>query len=450
MTQVIRVFIGSPGDVREERRHAETAVHELSTRLVDMLDVVLQPVSWPHFAPAAGKAGTPAQDSITTRVAKARIFVGILFTRWGTVTGPGRKESGTEAEFREALLHPDDIEMLTYFRNPDMAKGPVDPAQFAQLNRLKKNLGEAGLFHQPYARPSDFRARFCYDLIAAVLGILSDMRRRQALQSFFLHGTHPRRREPEFLIGYPAVDKHHPAARSAVVDWQERLVPNVVYEDVKAIQKIEEALRHSGIVDVGAVTVDSPALREPGNRVWLCLPRSELATARLRALGPVARFEFGVTPSGARYLKWRPRGAAKAFRIASPLGTYLREQRPGGQQEWQRKFGQIIAKDFAVIARHPLPDSEFTALGGPYYQYFVAGIRGLGTWGAGWFIRHRPDALAAAAESADDGEVTILLEVTFSNFRITNAVDVSHQPATFFEKENRISTVRKNIAAFRP
>jgi hypothetical protein len=38
--------------------------------------------------------------------------------------------------------------------------------------------------------------------------------------------------------------------------------------------------------------------------------------------------------------------------------------------------------------------------GPPYYHFFIAGIRGLGTWGAGWFIDRRADDLFAIASEA--------------------------------------------------
>ena len=60
---------------------------------------------------------------------------------------------------------------------------------------------------------------------------------------------------------------------------------------------------------------------------------------------------------------------------------------------WNHEFGDVLARDFAVIAR-------FKSLGGtsqpdhPFWEYFVFGLRGLGTWGAGWFIHHRANVLA--------------------------------------------------------
>jgi len=73
-------------------------------------------------------------------------------------------------------------------------------------------------------------------------------------------------------------------------NWQERLLPNVVYEDVKCIQKIESAVRLTGVQDISSVTVDHPRLRtDPGNRIWLCLPRNAIAQRKLAQLKDIDR-----------------------------------------------------------------------------------------------------------------------------------------------------------------
>jgi hypothetical protein len=67
----------------------------------------------------------------------------------------------------------------------------------------------------------------------------------------------------------------------------------------------------------------------------------------------------------------------------------------------------------------------------PFQHYFVAGIRGLGTWGAGWYIDRCPDELERLAEAAREtknGDIQVLLEVTFSNYRIVEVEDVSSKP----------------------
>lgn len=92
-----RVFIASPGDVAKERQIAREVVLSLSHRLGTYGGFVLEPVGWETHA--ENDAGRP-QALINPLVHECNVFVGILWSRFGTASGVA--ESGTAEEFSEA------------------------------------------------------------------------------------------------------------------------------------------------------------------------------------------------------------------------------------------------------------------------------------------------------------------------------------------------------------
>jgi hypothetical protein len=112
--------------------------------------------------------------------------------------------------------------------------------------------------------------------------------------------------------------------------------------------------------------------------------------------------------------------------VRSPLAKQMAAVRPSGFSAWSSEYGKFEGKDYAVISRF-----RYHQDGQDFFHYFIAGIRGLGTWGAGYYIDTHPDRLAAVCGD-DDKDVQVLLEVTYRNFRIAEVADVSDKPAEYF------------------
>lgn len=91
------VFIASPVDVAKERQIAREVVLSLSHRLGTYGGFVLEPVGWETHAEI--DIGRP-QALINPLVRECDVFVGILWSRFGTASGVA--ESGTAEEFVEA------------------------------------------------------------------------------------------------------------------------------------------------------------------------------------------------------------------------------------------------------------------------------------------------------------------------------------------------------------
>ena len=90
-------------------------------------------------------------------------------------------------------------------------------------------------------------------------------------------------------------------------------------------------------------------------------------------------------------------------------------------------------------------------IGAKISDYFIAGIRGLGTWGAGWFIDRRPDELLRIVKHSDKEHTDpqALLQVTFSNYRIIDVKDVSNYDTDYFEKQTEDSVVNEIIEKYK-
>lgn len=81
---------------------------------------------------------------------------------------------------------------------------------------------------------------------------------------------------------------------------------------------------------------------------------------------------------------------------------------------------------------------------GTLKDFFFAGIRGLGTWGGGWFLDRRYDALRGPCEK-ENADVQFLLEVTYKDEQVLDVRDVSGEPEGYFQNENNIRTIRTRI-----
>jgi len=86
---------------------------------------------------------------------------------------------------------------------------------------------------------------------------------------------------------------------------------------------------------------------------------------------------------------------------------------------------------------------------GKLKDYFLAGIRGLGTWGAGWFIDRRYHAIEKLCKG-DDRDIQLLLEVTYRNEHVIDVRPVSHEPESYFRNEISVGTIRAVIKEYAP
>jgi hypothetical protein len=447
----LKIFLASPSDVNKERQLAEEVINAVDTSCRDILGLRTECLSWnklPPLTPLRGQ-GDIQEVIIKEMVLKCNIFVLIFNKRYGSIS-PGYSKSNTEREIETVLNIIEEgrnVTLLSYFKDtppdPDMGE------QEKKLEELKERLTKRNLFYHTYKTAEDFRNEFTHDLYYVAMKFALSTTKQKALRYFWRLGTAESQGNPKVAIIYPPMDRSYIKGEKPDHIWWERLVPPIIFEDFKAIDKIEKTLRFVGHHEITTFPTDNISEEICDmNRVWLCLPRNARAIEQLQQYESIARFKViprsGTTP--ATFL-WKPDNQADFITVQSPLGKYLEFQRaphPGG--EWRQENARIIAKDYAIIARFTDRTERKPTVDGTLKDFFLAGIRGLGTWGAGWFVDRKYKAFLEYENINEDIPIQLLLEVTYKNDYIYDVKDVSNQPPDYFEKENDIDTIKQIIS----
>jgi hypothetical protein len=152
----IKLFVASPGDVKEERDRLEELVGELNRTIGSTNDLYVELVRWEtHARPGFG---ADAQDVINTQIEPVDIFVGIMWTRFGTPTN--RAASGTEEEFERAYNMwkiSGQPKILFYFNKSPFFPRDVDAvSQLQKVISFRQTLQERGGLVWEYQSPDEF------------------------------------------------------------------------------------------------------------------------------------------------------------------------------------------------------------------------------------------------------------------------------------------------------
>jgi hypothetical protein len=447
--QLFKVFLSSPDDVRQERAIAEDVIGQVNKSCRDTLGLQADAHTWKHLPPLTPRMSeSTIQQLINEEVRECNVFVLILYKRYGSVE-PGHNKSNTEREIDVALdmlATGRKIMFMSYFRElpPNADQGE----QEEKVRRLRESLRARGVLFHTYQTAEEFKERFTHDLYHTILKFRISTTKQRALRAFWQFGVPEGATSPRLALAYPPVGRYFMRQESPDQVWLRRLVPHIVFEDFKALQKVEKTLRLIGFRDFESFNVaTTPPDLQDRNRLWLCLPRSQAAQHQLDLYQDRAQFRFKRSqPEGEVRIHWRPSPTrSRIIEVRSPLAKYLNLQRsddPGG--EWKGRHGQIFAKDFAVLARFADQRERVPMSSGTLKDFFIAGIRGLGTWGAGWFIDRRHNALSACC-NGDDSDVQILLEITYRHEQIHDVRVVSNEPEKYFRSENRLNVIRARI-----
>src|SRR3989339_138935 len=427
--RIIPVFISSPNDVTLERKKVKSVLSDLSQILERIFGFVLTPVSWEEFRSFA--AEKKIQETINKNLEKSFLFIGILGKRYGTIHDDGKSSTHQEFDFAISLKHK--IEILVYKKisNENYADAE-DIQQIHLLNQLIKEIKKEEILYKSYTEINEFQECVLLGILETVLEMIVEAKRRDLLNKFFLFGKSRSQREVSVLMGYPSIHSQYGKMHEKTFNWQERLVPNVVYEDFRAIRKIESVLNCIGVTDHKAVTTYYSDLQEPGNRIWLCLPRNKIAQQKLALFKDRVFFKFRGNNFKSRHLCWFPPNQ-KTIKIRSPLYKYLSYQRSSKKTVWRPSYGNNLARDYAILARFK-NDIESKGHGTDnFYHYFFAGIRGLGTWCVGWYIDECYDDLINITDKYGDGDVQLIFEVTYLRYRIKDVKNVTNMDQNYFE-----------------
>lgn len=99
--KIVKVFLGSPGDLAAERRAAKQVVDRFNQQWAEFFGVHIELIGWEQMASRAGRP----QDLINRELLdQSDLFVGMIWKHWGSPPGgDGRYTSGFEEEFERSL-----------------------------------------------------------------------------------------------------------------------------------------------------------------------------------------------------------------------------------------------------------------------------------------------------------------------------------------------------------
>jgi len=80
----VKVFLGSPGDLADERRAAKVNVDDFNNELAETFGCQVELVGWEDTLPELGRS----QEIINRDLDGCDLFVGMLWKRWGTRLAP--------------------------------------------------------------------------------------------------------------------------------------------------------------------------------------------------------------------------------------------------------------------------------------------------------------------------------------------------------------------------
>lgn len=154
---ILNVLIASPGDVNEEREIIQKVINEINLIWSKNKNLRLNPLCWEKNA--YPDIGDDPQDVINKQFQDDYdIFIGVLWSRFGTPTG--RANSGTEEEFDRAYAkyqkNPSSIKIMLYFKDSPIPFREIDPDQIKLLNNFKKKVKNNLLFFE-FTQPDEFR-----------------------------------------------------------------------------------------------------------------------------------------------------------------------------------------------------------------------------------------------------------------------------------------------------
>jgi hypothetical protein len=160
---VLNIFIGSPGDVTEEREIAKSVVDRINNYVAINLDLVVELRGWEDTIPGYSRP----QKLINEDVMRCDLFLGLMYKRWGSPSG--KYTSGFEEEFaiaQKRMESGDLKDIWLFLRNisQDFLEDPTDQL-LKVLDFRKKIQSEKKLLYKTYNNVMDWE-KLLYDTLS--------------------------------------------------------------------------------------------------------------------------------------------------------------------------------------------------------------------------------------------------------------------------------------------
>ncbi|MGO4893820.1 DUF4062 domain-containing protein [Flavobacterium sp. W21_SRS_FM6] len=160
--KIIKIFLGSPGDLEDERKAAKRIVDEENSNHANALGYHIDLVGWEDTVSQRQRA----QDAINVDLDQCMYFIGLMWKKWGTPPGPEGHpySSGFEEEYRRSVSRHESTgkpEISLLFKNipkddlNDVGKQLQKVLDFREeMNRDKKQ------YYQKFQDLNDFEQKF--------------------------------------------------------------------------------------------------------------------------------------------------------------------------------------------------------------------------------------------------------------------------------------------------
>ena len=162
LRRVIKVFLGSPGDLQEERATARQVVDEENRNHAHEQGYQIELVGWEDTIAQARRA----QEAINRDLDQCECFVGLMWQKWGTP--PGLKghpyTSGFEEEFRRSVdrrtnTNIPEISLLFKVPSRDRIEDPGE--EIKKVLQFKKEIADGKEYtYQEFESLRDFEQKF--------------------------------------------------------------------------------------------------------------------------------------------------------------------------------------------------------------------------------------------------------------------------------------------------
>lgn len=156
--KVIRIFIGSPGGLDEERQAAHDVVNSVNKSHSERWGLLFKLLGWENVAPGYVRP----QEKINQDLDKCEYFIGVLWNHWGSrptvdLNGPA---SGFEEEYLRAKQRKENglmKDIAIYFKHVDIPAGLEPNDSYKKVIEFKQQcIDEKSFLFKEFAGVHDF------------------------------------------------------------------------------------------------------------------------------------------------------------------------------------------------------------------------------------------------------------------------------------------------------
>lgn len=166
---VLKVFVGSPGDLQAERKKSREVVDRVNRHLARNLGVYVELRGWEDTLLGSSRP----QQLINEDVREADLFIGLMWQKWGSPTSQnGGYSSGFEEEYelaREQLNTGQLEDIWLFFKEIDEERRRDPGEQLSQVLRFQRKVAEGkDIFYKEFPTPERW-GELLYDSLVEYL-----------------------------------------------------------------------------------------------------------------------------------------------------------------------------------------------------------------------------------------------------------------------------------------